>query len=81
MTPLCQYVSKSFVSPACRSALAQGYRQIDCASFYGNETTIGERMMLWLSASMCNQIEWLLELLSQKQKLRQLTSLGVSQLA
>lgn len=25
-----------------RSALAQGYRQIDCASFYGNETTIGE---------------------------------------
>lgn len=27
---------------ACRSALAQGYRQVDCASFYGNETTIGE---------------------------------------
>ena len=32
----------SFVLLACRSALAQGYRQIDCASFYGNETTIGE---------------------------------------
>lgn len=26
----------------CRAALAQGYRQIDCASFYGNETTIGK---------------------------------------
>ena len=32
-----------------RCAIAEGYRHIDCASFYGNEETIGEGMAEFIS--------------------------------
>ncbi|MFN8705735.1 MAG: aldo/keto reductase, partial [Planctomyces sp.] len=39
----------------CRSAIATGYRHLDCACDYGNESQVGEGIQKALSEKLCRR--------------------------